>query len=329
MTITAEAVQTSMPNAVSATRLPLPNRRQGKVRDVYELPSWGARAERGPALLIVATDRLSAFDVVLPTPLPGKGRLLTDIATRWFRFIEQRRICANHLLSTDPADIPGFSEADRAPLVGRTTIARRCKVIPIEFVVRGYLAGSGWKEYQQTGAVCGVALPKELRSGERLMDAMGGPIFTPATKEDVGHDENIDFARACAIAGEGVMTRLRDISIKIYLAAHEHALARGLILADTKFEFGYPVDSAGKPEDAILIDEALTPDSSRYWPAAGWAPGAKEQPSFDKQFVRDYLETLVKKGEWNKTPPGPTLPDEIVRKTLAKYEEARTILFGA
>lgn len=313
-------------DALYESNLPLPNRRRGKVRDVYEIP---ATRSGEPALLIVATDRVSAFDVVMPTPMPGKGRLLTDISTRWFRFIEERGLSRTHLISTDPDDVPGLSDEQRRSLEGRITVGRRCRVVPIECVARGYLAGSGWAEYQKTGAVCGVKLPPGLKRGDRLMDTMGGAIFTPATKEDVGHDENIDFERACAIAGEKVMRTLRDRTLRMFEAAHDYALSRGLILADTKFEFGFPVNEKGEviDDDPILIDEALTPDSSRYWPADGWTPG-REQASFDKQYLREYLETLVQSGKWDKTPPGPALPDDIVRNTLARYEEARDTLFG-
>lgn len=321
-------------DALLRSNLRLPGRRHGKVRDVYDLPSWRGG---GPALLIVATDRISAFDVVMPTPIAGKGRLLTDLSTRWFRFIESRNLTPTHLLSTDVDDVPGLAPGEAEMLRGRVTIARRCRVVPIECVVRGYLAGSGWKEYRATGEVGGVRLPKGLRKGERLMEAMGGPIFTPATKEAEGHDENIPFERACEIAGRETMEHLRAVSVAIYLAAHEHALSRGVILADTKFEFGTPLDGAGEPARLaahpspaapILIDEALTPDSSRYWPAEGWSPGDAEQPSFDKQFLRDYLESLAAAGKWGKVDPGPALPEEVVRKTLAKYEEARDRLFG-
>lgn len=317
-------------DAMLRSNLRLPGRREGKVRDVYDLPEWRGG---GAALLIVASDRISAFDVVMPTPIPGKGRLLTDLSTRWFRFIGERNLTPTHLLSTDIEDVPVLTTAERDALRGRVTIARRCRVVPIECVVRGYLAGSGWKEYRETSEVCAVRLPKGMRKGERLMDAMGGPIFTPATKEAHGHDQNISFERACEIAGRETMEHLRAVSIAIYLAAHEHALSRGVILADTKFEFGVPLDTGTNPAHPspgapILIDEALTPDSSRYWPADGWAPGEAEQPSFDKQFLREYLESLVARGAWDKSPPGPALPDEIVRKTLAKYEEARERLFG-
>lgn len=311
------------------TTLPLANRRRGKVRDVYDLPAARqdrAGAQPGPRLLIVATDRISAFDVVMPTPIPGKGRLLTDISARWFSFIGQRKLTATHLITTDVREIPGLSESERESLRGRVMIARRCRVVPVECVVRGYLDGSGWSEYSANGRVCGVALPTGLRRGDRLPS----PIFTPATKEAIGkHDENIDFERACAIAGAEVMTRLRDVSLSIYREAHGFARSRGLILADTKFEFGFPVDEAGADtgEAPILIDEALTPDSSRYWDAAKWAPGG-EQASFDKQFLREHLLRLVAQGAWNKQAPGPELPEDVVEGTRARYESVLRQLFG-
>ncbi len=315
-------------HAVLRSDLPLANRREGKVRDLYDLPSQGSGLP--PRVLIIASDRISAFDVVMPTPIPGKGAILTDIAARWFRFIEERGLARTHLLSTDAADVPGLSSDQRAQISGRCTIARRCRVIPIECVVRGYLAGSGWVDYQASGKVCGVSLPKGLRRGDRITDDVGMPIFTPATKEERGrHDENISYDRASELVGEPLMRRLRDASIAIYTQAHEYALARGLMLADTKFEFGFPVDEQGRPEDEpILIDEALTPDSSRYWPADGWAPG-NEQPSFDKQFLREHLLTLVQQGRWDKSPPAPELPDPIVLGTLARYEDVRRMLFSA
>lgn len=318
-------------NAVVSTDLPFPNRRQGKVRDVYDLPRDASRPNSPPALLIVATDRLSAFDVVLPTPIPGKGRILTDISARWFAFIEERGLARTHLLSTNVDDIPGLTGAQRSQLRGRVTLGRRCRVVPIECVARGYLAGSGVKDYQRDGAVCGVKLPAGMRSGDSIIEKLGAPIFTPATKEEQGkHDENISFERACELVGRSLMERLRDMTLAIYLAAHDYAKQRGVILADTKFEFGVPLDECGQPEGdtLLLVDEALTPDSSRYWPAEAWNPGG-EQPSYDKQFVREHLEALVAKGEWNKQPPGPVLPERVVRGTLEKYEEARRRLFGS
>ena len=323
----------TMPSSASAvfeTHLPLPNRRQGKVRDVYELPGSGPDAP--PALLIVASDRLSAFDVVMRTPVPGKGRLLTAMSERWFDFIREHGLAETHVLSFEAADLRAYqlTPEQTSELAGRVCIGRRCEVVPVECVVRGYLDGSGWKEYQQTQAVCGVSLPAGLQRGSRLPE----PIFTPATKAEMGeHDENIDFARACDIAGESVMRALRDTSIAIYNTAHEYASERGVILADTKFEFGYPVDSDGQRtgEMPIVVDEVLTPDSSRYWPADTWKPGG-EQISYDKQFVRDYLQTLTDSRRWDKTAGpdglGPELPGDVVEGTLARYREALDRLFG-
>jgi phosphoribosylaminoimidazole-succinocarboxamide synthase len=305
-----------MNEPVTTTTLNLPGLRRGKVRDVYDLPSGTGEAAR---LVIVATDRISAFDVVMPTPIPGKGRLLTEISTWWLRFIEARGICRTHLISNDVGTIPATAfpagPSARNPLVGRTTIARKATVVPIECVVRGYLEGSGWKEYQATGSVCGIKLPAGLRQCDRLPE----PIFTPATKEEQGkHDENVSFERAAELAGLTLMETLRRISLAIYREAAEYALARGIIIADTKFEFGI-VPGETTP---ILIDEALTPDSSRFWPAATYQPG-RPQASFDKQFLREYLEKLVTSGQWNKQAPGPQLPPEIVEATLARYREAR------
>jgi phosphoribosylaminoimidazole-succinocarboxamide synthase len=314
--------------------LDLPVIRRGKVRDVYELP---AGADGEPRVLMVASDRISAFDVIMPTPITGKGRLLTEISTWWFGFIRERRLAETHLLSTDWHDIPkaGYATLSRVHgehatqtwLHGRVTIARRCRVVPIECVVRGYLEGSGWKEYQATGSVCGVKLPKGLRQCDKLPE----PIFTPATKAAVGHDENISFERACDIAGMETVGYMRDAALRIYKAAAEHAAKHGIIIADTKFEFGVPESEVARQARTwvppILIDEALTPDSSRFWPADDYQPG-RAQKSYDKQFLREYLEGLVKSGEWNKTPPGPDLPPEVVEGTLARYREACTRLCG-
>lgn len=304
------------------TNLPLPGRREGKVRDVYDLPGGG---DAPASVLIVATDRLSAFDVVLPTPLPGKGKLLTGMALRWFAWISDRGLCRTHVISAGVEGIPGLSTEERHMLEGRVIIGRRCRVVPIECVARGYLDGSGWAEYQASRSVCGVRLPTGLRRGDRLPT----PIFTPATKALAGaHDENISFDRACEIAGGAMMERLRSATMAIYAAAHEYALTRGVILADTKFEWGVPLDStdASGPDETILIDEALTPDSSRYWEAGAWRPGGAQR-SFDKQYVRDYLQGLVDAGRWDKCAPGPALPDEIVRETMDKYTEAYSALF--
>ena len=300
---------------VFETDLTLPGRRRGKVRDVYTLAGEDGGPDR---VLMVATDRLSAFDVVLPTPIPGKGRLLTSMAAFWLRWIEGRGLCRTHLLSTRAGDLPQSAfggTTRRGDLEGRVTIGRACRVIPVECVVRGYLEGSGWADYRRTGAVCGVPLPGGLRQCDRLPE----PIFTPAMKAEHGHDENIGFERACAVAGRGVMERLRAVSLAIYAAASEHALARGIIIADTKFEFGVPLDEPGG--GPILIDEALTPDSSRFWPAASWEPG-RAQASYDKQFVREHLQGLVDGGVWDKSPPGPALPEAVVRGTLERYREA-------
>lgn len=321
------------------TEFSLPGRREGKVRDLYDLPSDFAPAPRG--VLIIATDRISAFDVVLPTPIEGKGRLLTEVSRRWFDFIEQRDLARTHLVSSDAdllvgVGVPPITREQARSLRGRVQIARRCRVVPVECVARGYLDGSGWVEYQERGSVCGVSLPKGLRRGDRLPE----PIFTPATKEAVGtHDENIDFERACRRAeewgastlgcgagfGNRVMNRLRAMTLQIYAAAHEFAAARGLILADTKFEFGFP---EGEPiDEPMLCDEALTPDSSRYWEAAKWSPGG-EQASFDKQYLREYLNRLTSEGLWAKKPPGPALPYDVVAGTRSRYEEVAKRLFG-
>jgi phosphoribosylaminoimidazole-succinocarboxamide synthase len=297
-----------------STDLSLPGRRQGKVRDLYELPASDGQPAR---VLMVASDRISAFDVVMPTAIPGKGRLLTAISRWWFGFVERQHLAAHHLLSTDPGEVPAAAfggKTTRADLAGRIMIAKRCRVVPIECVVRGYLEGSGWKEYRETGAVCGVKLPSGLKQCDRLPE----PIFTPATKAPQGqHDENISFEQAAAAVGRPLMTGLRDRSVAIYKAAAAHALSRGIIIADTKFEWGTEREG-GEP---ILIDEALTPDSSRFWPADSYEPG-RAQKSFDKQFLREYLQALVDHGKWNKQAPGPELPRDVVEGTLAKYREA-------
>jgi phosphoribosylaminoimidazole-succinocarboxamide synthase len=281
----------------SLTSLPLVYR--GKVRDVYAIGE--------DQLLIVTTDRLSAFDVILPQPIPGKGEVLTTVSNFWFR--RMSHILPNHLVDRPLADVLP-DPVERAQVEGRAIVARRLKALPVEAVVRGYLIGSGWKDYQRDGAVCGIALPQGLRQAERLP----APIFTPATKAPSGeHDENIDFARCEAILGPDLAAQVRDVSVRIYREAAAYALERGIIIADTKFEFG--TDDHGR---LVWIDEALTPDSSRFWPADCYAVGASP-PSFDKQFVRDYLETL----DWNKQAPGPTLPPEILGRTAEKYREAQ------
>lgn len=307
---------------MTTTSLSLGGRRSGKVRDVYDLPPDGAGR---PRLLIVATDRISAFDVIMPTPIPGKGRLLTSIAARWFDLIEREGLAPTHVLSTSVEDVPGLDEGQSEELRGRVMVARACRIVPIECVVRGYLAGSGWSEYLASGRVCGVGLPAGLRQGDRLPE----PIFTPATKAQRGsHDENIDFDRACAIAGGATMERLREASLAIYRFAHAYAADRGLILADTKLEFGFPLgpDGSEEPGEPMLADEVLTPDSSRYWPRDRWAPG-RAQESFDKQFLREHLERLVGEGRWDKRAPGPELPPQVVEGTLGRYREALERLF--
>jgi phosphoribosylaminoimidazole-succinocarboxamide synthase len=287
--------------------------RSGKVRDLYAIGD--------DRLLLVASDRLSAFDVVLPTPIPDKGRVLTGLSRFWFA--ETAGIVANHLLGTDPADVPGgvVPAELAADLRGRMLLCRRATVLPVEVVVRGYIAGSGWKEYRDGGAICGVALPAGLREGDRLP----APILTPATKAEVGHDENIDFermvveiARVAPAEPRRLAERVRDIAIALYEAGAARCEPAGILLADTKFEFGL-VD--GEP---ILIDEVLTPDSSRFWDAATWRPGGP-QPSYDKQYVRDWLEAQP----WDKTPPGPALPAEVVAGTRARYVEAYERITGA
>lgn len=289
---------------------------RGKVRDVYGIPQGILGGIPGGSgddkLLIVTTDRLSAFDVIMPEPIPGKGAVLTAVSNFWFRRI--RNIVPNHLVDI-PLEQVLPDAAERAQVEGRAIVVRKLKALPVEAIVRGYLIGSGWKDYQKTGAVCGIKLPAGLRMADRLPE----PIYTPSTKADLGtHDENIDFNTTVKLVGRDIAEQVRDISIAIYKEAAAYALERGIIIADTKFEFG--LDEAGK---LLLIDEALTPDSSRFWPVDDYQPGASP-PSFDKQFVRDYLETL----NWDKTPPGPKLPAEVTEKTAAKYREAQRRLTG-
>jgi len=306
--------------ALMKTDLPLPGRRQGKVRDIYE----GRTTDGRDVLLIIASDRISAFDVVMPNGIPGKGIVLTQTSRFWFDMIQQKlgSELDHHLISTDADDVEGLNDEQRAQLKGRVMVGRKCKVVPIECVVRGYITGSGWKEYKRDGTVCGIKLPSGLRQCDRLAE----PIFTPATKEEEGHDENISFERACELVGESLMTKLRDLSLTIYQMGHDYAAERGIILADTKFEFGLPVDDRdGKP---ILIDEVLTMDSSRFWPADDYEPG-RDQASFDKQSVRNYLQELVDNGRWNKQPPGPELPETIVKNTASKYLDAYRKLTGS
>ncbi|MCB1811788.1 MAG: phosphoribosylaminoimidazolesuccinocarboxamide synthase [Candidatus Competibacteraceae bacterium] len=278
----------------------LPLRHRGKVRDVYEVD-----AEH---LLIVASDRLSAFDVVLPTPIPGKGRVLTAVSNFWFQRFD---FIPNHLQLARKTLAEALPDpAERAPVEGRAVVARKLRALPVEAIVRGYLIGSGWKDYQRSGALCGLALP----AGLRLADKLPEPIFTPSTKAAVGaHDENVSFEQVSQLIGQAHAEQMRAASIRIYREAAAYALKRGLIIADTKFEFG--VD---ENDQLVLIDELLTPDSSRFWPLDGYQPGVNP-PSFDKQFVRDYLETL----DWDKTAPGPVLPDTILQQTAALYLEAQ------
>ena len=273
---------------------------RGKVRDIYDL---------GDRLLIVATDRLSAFDVVMPTPIPDKGRVLTQLSLFWFDLL--RDVIPNHVLSSThfPSPFDRYTE----DLAERSMVVRKTQPLPIECVARGYLSGSGWKEYRATGKVCGIALPPGLKESDRLPE----PIFTPATKASSGHDENISFERAAEILGKPLAEKVRAVTLELYRRAATYAEPRGILLADTKFEFG-ELDG-----ELIWIDEALTPDSSRFWPAAQYRPGGP-QPSFDKQFVRDYLERI----QWPKTPPGPELPPDVVAGTRAKYREAYRILVG-
>ncbi|MEM1445917.1 MAG: phosphoribosylaminoimidazolesuccinocarboxamide synthase [Planctomycetota bacterium] len=304
---------------VMTTDLPLPNRRAGKVRDVYDATLQDGR----PCVVLVATDRLSAFDVVMPDGVPGKGTVLTEIAAWWFARLAEHfgDELPHHLLSTDPDELAGLDQEQRDVLRGRVMIGRPTRVVPIECVVRGYLTGSGWSAYERDGAVCGVALPAGLEKCQRLPE----PIFTPTTKAAEGHDEPITFDAACELVGEATMRRLRDASSAAYRFAHDLAKQRGILLADTKFEFGLPLDATRV--EPILIDEALTPDSSRFWPAESYEVG-RDQPSFDKQFVRDYLLGLVREGQWGRQAPGPKIPADIVSQTAARYDEAKRRLFA-
>jgi phosphoribosylaminoimidazole-succinocarboxamide synthase len=284
-----------MTTVISQTDFPgLKLRGRGKVRDIYEL---------GDKLLIVATDRLSAFDVVLPTPIPDKGKVLTQLSLYWFETLAN--VVPNHVLSG--TDFTGALAPYAASLQGRAMVVRKTEPLPVECVVRGYISGSGWKDYQKTGAICGISLPTGLRESDKLPE----PIFTPSTKATTGHDENISFEETVAQIGRPLAEKIRDTSLEIYQQASNRAAKHGIIIADTKFEFGLIGD------ELIWIDEALTPDSSRFWPADQYAPG-KAQPSFDKQYVRDYLERIG----WNKQPPGPDLPADVVTATQAKYREA-------
>ena len=288
-------LQTDLPGALT--------RRQGKVRDIYDY---------GEGLLIVASDRISCFDVVLPNGIPGKGKILTDISLQWFE--RTAGILPNHLLSADVADFPPPARPFVEQLAGRSMWVRKAEVLPVECVVRGYLAGSGWKEYVQQGTVSGEPMPVGLVESAKLPE----PLFTPSTKEESGHDVPIDFARAVEIVGADLAATIRDKALELYLSGAAHADSRGFILCDTKFEFGMA------DGELILVDEVLTPDSSRYWDKAAYEPG-RPQEAFDKQYVRDYLNTL----DWDRTYPGPVLPDYVVAETRRIYETARDRLFGA
>lgn len=277
---------------------------KGKVRDIYEVDD--------DHLLIVTTDRLSAFDVVLPDPIPGKGAILNATSNFWF---ERFKDTVPNQLSDKTLEDVVPDAAERAPLEGRAIVVKKLKALPVEAIVRGYLIGSGWKDYQKTGAVCGIKLPEGLQMADKLPEA----IYTPSTKADVGeHDENIDFDSTVKLLGQELAEQVRDVSLNLYREAADYARERGIIIADTKFEFG--TDKSG---NLVLIDEALTPDSSRFWPAEQYAPG-KSPPSFDKQYVRDYLETL----DWDKKAPGPNLPPDVIEQTAARYREALHRLTG-
>ena len=303
MPLTAPVLNTTL-----ARRAPT---QTGKVRDIYDF---------GDRLLIVATDRISAFDYVLASGIPDKGKVLTQISAFWFG--RTRGIVPNHLIATDPAGFPDEAKAEASLLEGRSMLVTKTEPLPIECVARGYLAGSGWKDYRATGEVCGIPLPSGLRESDRLPE----PIFTPATKAQSGHDINIGEAAAAELVGAKVLGRVKDLTLRLYAEGAAHAESCGIIVADTKFEFGLlPAAARGVPADerVLLIDEILTPDSSRFWPRDGYSAGGP-QPSFDKQFVRDYLERI----KWNKQPPVPSLPDDVIAKTRDKYVEAFRRLTG-
>jgi phosphoribosylaminoimidazole-succinocarboxamide synthase len=278
--------------------------RRGKVRDVYEVDDH--------QLLILATDRISAFDCILPTPIERKGEVLTALSAFWFERLSN--VIANHLVTTEMTEMPEIVRRQSKDLQARAMLVRRTEVFPVECVVRGYIAGSGWKDYLRSGEVCGHKLPKGLQESQELTE----PIFTPSTKAEQGHDENISEAHVSELLGAGTTIFLRDTSLKLYSEARSYARSRGIIIADTKFEFG-----RDKNGQIILIDEALTPDSSRFWPVEGYTPG-KSQPSFDKQFVRDYLDTL----DWNKQPPAPSISADAAQATTSRYLEAYRMLTG-
>ena len=290
---------------IKETELPeLKLLKRGKVRDMYDL---------GDSLLMIATDRLSAFDVVMPDPIPDKGIILTQISLFWFEMMQS--LVANHVIISNVDDFPSICQPYADVLRGRSIVIKKTEPLPVECVVRGYISGSGWKSYQETGSICGIRLPEGLQESDRLPE----PIFTPATKAEIGdHDINIDFTEMIDIIGSELAQKVKALSLDIYQKGAEFAAERGIIIADTKFEFG-KID-----DDVILIDEALTPDSSRFWPQETYAPGGA-QKSYDKQYVRDYLLTL----DWDKTPPGPSLPDDVIQKTRQKYLDALTQLTGS
>jgi phosphoribosylaminoimidazole-succinocarboxamide synthase len=289
---------------ITSTTLPGIERvASGKVRDVYAI---------GGNLLIVATDRISAFDCILPEGIPGKGRVLTQMSLFWFEFL--RNVVPNHVITADVDAYPSELLPHRDQLEGRSMLVKRCRMEPIECVARGYVSGSGWKDYKKTGAICGIPLPAGLLESAKLPE----PIFTPATKAESGHDENIPFEEAARIIGQKNAVLLRDLTLRVYGKASEYAHSRGIILADTKFEFGW-----SSSNELLLADEVLTPDSSRFWLRDEYSPGGP-QKSFDKQFVRDYLETL----DWNKQPPAPSLPPDVIEKTAEKYHDAYQRLTG-
>ena len=284
----------------------LGRRHQGKVRDIYDL---------GERLLLVATDRISAFDVVMNEPIPDKGYILTQLSRFWFRLFEGTG--RNHLVSVDPSEYPSACRPYASQLAGRSMLVQKCKPLPIEAIIRGYISGSGWKSYQKTGKVCGISLPRFLSESDRLST----PVFTPSTKADLGaHDENISFEKAATLVGTGTAEFVRNMSLRLYGIAHDYAMERGIIIADTKFEFGLSPEG-----EILLIDEVLTPDSSRFWPADQYKPGGT-QPSYDKQPLRDYLDSLDPK--WNKKPPPPKLPEQVIADTAARYREALYLLTG-
>jgi phosphoribosylaminoimidazole-succinocarboxamide synthase len=290
------------PPVLLESKIDLPLVGRGKVRDIYDA---------GESLLFIATDRISAFDCVLGSAIPGKGKVLTQISLFWFDYLKE--VVPSHVLTGDVSQFPAALQGYRAELEGRSMLVKKARMIPVECVARGYLAGSGLKEYNSSRAVSGISLPEGLRESDRLPE----PIFTPATKAQSGHDENVAFEHVVSQVGNELAKKLRELTLTIYSRAAEYALERGLILADTKFEFGFAGDQL------VLADEVLTPDSSRYWPADQYRPGGP-QPSFDKQFVRDYLERV----NWNKQPPAPSLPPEVVNKTREKYIEAYERLTG-